>query len=561
MLRYKFFLLLLLLIIYCLCCQTHAIGINEKKEVNDAISDFVSRAEPGENLEEVLDRTRRIVNGTTVFAPSYMASLAYTKANNNYVHYCAGVFIHEKYVLTAAHCVDEQYILTDVVFQGASTVGNGNNIFGGSRFFPITNYFKHQLYNSDTRINDIAVLQLGRDAFNSQPVMLSDDSSYEQTGRNATVYGYGKTSANEGLWSDSLRKVTIPVVEKNTCRKAYDFYNDRTSLCAGFETGYYDVCSGDNGGPLLVEEPNNVDINVEILIGIVSRPESCGIPGEYGLYTRVRSYLLWLSGLGVPYYVLNGAGERVKVEPFGSIISTPTTTLSPSLTVITIPIGNTFTTITVAVTPTTTNSGTFSTFTPFPTVFPPTNTFPPTFTFPTNTPTTPPPGPTLNPIFNGTFPNVPQNTNVEIVSGATGPTFVPKTFDGPQWRTGEVIAQCPDCPSLPYTFTPSPNRKRYDMMLPDGTAAFTILLVAPKNIRAFFRGVVQTYLTISQLTDQGFQVVQKSKKVKYPEEIISIERCSENGQYLISMNAPKLDEIGFGTLWYEEVEEMGACQF
>lgn len=97
----------------------------------------------------------------------------------------------------------------------------------------------------------------------------------------------GVTSQGSSSSPVALRKVTIPIVSRTTCRSQYGTSAITTNMfCAGLAEGGKDSCQGDSGGPI-VDTSNTV-------IGIVSWGEGCAQPNYSGVYARVgtlRSYI------------------------------------------------------------------------------------------------------------------------------------------------------------------------------------------------------------------------------------------------------------------------------
>lgn len=88
--------------------------------------------------------------------------------------------------------------------------------------------------------------------------------------------------------ADRLREVQVPVL--NGCKYPEDGDN---VICAGLREGGKDACQGDSGGPFMCPNPNNP--LQWFLAGIVSHGEGCARPNEPGVYSKVSSYLEWIS--------------------------------------------------------------------------------------------------------------------------------------------------------------------------------------------------------------------------------------------------------------------------
>ena len=74
-------------------------------------------------------------------------------------------------------------------------------------------------------------------------------------GEEAWLSGWGRQWHN-GPLSSQLEMVKLPIVSNEECMRWYNnsgsrqFIPSYTFLCAGYEEGEMDACSGDSGGPL-----------------------------------------------------------------------------------------------------------------------------------------------------------------------------------------------------------------------------------------------------------------------------------------------------------------------
>ena len=67
--------------------------------------------------------------------------------------------------------------------------------------------------------------------------------------------------------------------------------------------GGIDSCQGDSGGPLVCDGK---------LVGIVSFGNGCAKPGFPGVYTKVESYLEWISKTSHNKFIYNSGSSTVK---------------------------------------------------------------------------------------------------------------------------------------------------------------------------------------------------------------------------------------------------------
>ncbi|XP_042886697.1 phenoloxidase-activating factor 1-like [Penaeus japonicus] len=151
--------------------------------------------------------------------------------------------------------------------------------------------------------HDIALVKLKRPAVLTKrvlPACLPTNTKKDYLGRSLTVVGWGHT---EGMTEMSriLKKASVPVVDRLTCSSKvvspytipYGITEDM--LCAGTEGR--DSCQGDSGGPLVEREERNGSLCEYTVVGVVSfgigRNSMCGL---LGVYTRVTSYLDWITG-------------------------------------------------------------------------------------------------------------------------------------------------------------------------------------------------------------------------------------------------------------------------
>lgn len=232
----------------------------------------------------------RIVGGTETEVNEYpwQAGLADRDTDGLF---CGGSLINNRYVVTAAHCVEGRDVSSFTVRLREHDVTSASETRLVLR--NVSRIIAHPDYDADTDLNDIALLRLKNTVQVSRrlgPVCLPSQTKNRYVGRTAKATGWGATSHN-GPTANLLREVDVPVLSHRECKFRTNYAPSRIffrMLCAG-EVGK-DSCQGDSGGPLVYQDrKGNYD-----MIGVVSFGFGCAFEGYPGVYVRVNQYLNWI---------------------------------------------------------------------------------------------------------------------------------------------------------------------------------------------------------------------------------------------------------------------------
>ena len=225
---------------------------------------------------------------------------------------CGATFLGDRWVLTAAHCVDEPFSRALQL-----NVGEHDLRDGAENAVSIANIFIHPQYDAPTIDYDIAIIEL-TEAVDAPTVQLANTSATDELAQQnspVTVIGWGGRlgyAPNEGPTGDFpqvLHEVELQLLTNEQCRDTFSESQGvppqftgvtDVMICADFPGGGRSACQGDSGGPLLANTNNGWQ-----QVGIVSWGVGCAAEGYPGVFTRVSSFNDWIDAITQGVSIVN----------------------------------------------------------------------------------------------------------------------------------------------------------------------------------------------------------------------------------------------------------------
>ncbi|XP_031836559.1 trypsin-4-like [Nomia melanderi] len=199
-------------------------------------------------------------------------------------HVCSGALVHESWIITAASCVFRADPST--VFVRART----DKLVSAGDLLEVSRIVVHEDFDKYVLLNDIALIKLKVPVqFGGKLLPIVLPGVYDcDPDDGAICYVTGWKHNLDGPGESQLTATSVPIVNQGICASKIPSYEPvfQKMLCAGNMTLGVETCQGDPGAPLM---------EAQTLIGILSYGLGCKTMIHPGVYTRVSSYLAWIS--------------------------------------------------------------------------------------------------------------------------------------------------------------------------------------------------------------------------------------------------------------------------
>ncbi|XP_075987364.1 mast cell protease 1A-like [Anticarsia gemmatalis] len=233
----------------------------------------------------------------------HMALLGFGDEQESAQWLCGGTVISERYILTAAHCVNSG-ALGRVAFAALGLLKRSDPLELW-KVHKIKRAVIHPEYKPPSKYNDIALLEteteieFGKDLL---PACLDTGDTRSKYDDSADASGWGQLGHKNPL-ADTLQVVTLREYNETECSTSYPIhrhmkrgYDHATQMCFGSHSKVTDTCQGDSGGPLQYNDRKCL----YFALGVTSTGRDCGTLGTPGIYTRVSHYVPWIEDIVWP---------------------------------------------------------------------------------------------------------------------------------------------------------------------------------------------------------------------------------------------------------------------
>lgn len=245
-------------------------------------------------IERVQDK---IINGRTAQPYRYPWMVFITMKMAGGSAACGGTIINDRFVLTAAHCVNQSQASGVAVYPMIHQKPGFFKLIFGIGSVSVKKIHIHSGYGENPMM-DIALLEMAstfKFTKDFGPVCLPSFSELNEHS-DLTAIGWGIVNPVIRLSPSKLREADLSLIPFDACNQTLGLgaqisgfaLDENLIICAGGQQG---ICSGDSGGPLFTHKEGRA-----YQMGITSFAlADCGwLTGAPAAFTRVSTHIKWI---------------------------------------------------------------------------------------------------------------------------------------------------------------------------------------------------------------------------------------------------------------------------
>ncbi len=197
--------------------------------------------------------------------------------------FCDGAVVGDRWVLTAARCLEDRRPADVDVVVGRHDLTSGS----GWRVAAVA--FHIHPRHDGASLYDAALIEL------AAPVSVTPAAlpAADPLPGPAVVAGWGDTLEPDRL-PRTLQQAAVPLLADSVCSQVHgDGFAPGSMICAGnLDHGGVGACSGDRGAPLFITGSAGATLE-----GVAGWGVGCALPGLPALYTRVAALTPWVQSI------------------------------------------------------------------------------------------------------------------------------------------------------------------------------------------------------------------------------------------------------------------------
>uniref|UniRef100_A0A673MSH0 trypsin n=1 Tax=Sinocyclocheilus rhinocerous TaxID=307959 RepID=A0A673MSH0_9TELE len=182
----------------------------------------------------------------------YMASIQYINH-----HTCGGMLIRQDYVLTAAHCLNDNVYFYQDHFEVVLGAHNITKVEKSQQRIPVMKFIQHPMFKQNKEEDysyDIMLLKLKNKAkLNKFVKVMPLPKKNGKTPANVKCYiaGWGLKTPKGEQASDVMQEVKLKLQFSFECKNKWQHYFNSERMICSVSDGKHAFCSGDSGSPLI----------------------------------------------------------------------------------------------------------------------------------------------------------------------------------------------------------------------------------------------------------------------------------------------------------------------